>query len=192
MSVVLWVAAGLLVAVIVVFVVLSRRAKRRDATPIDLTPPDDAEGQGVEIIPAAEAIGADTRADDDWIDREATAGLQDADRRSVTGGVSGWMGLASMKVRSMFRRRTDMPPAGAQDPSPETPVQTVDYDRLQRDLGLKEQTGGALAIGLMSLVVVVLIGVWLVGSTHHGPQPHVHFIQVPIQGPQGPQGSLPP
>ena len=77
-------------------------------------------------------------------------------------------------------------------PAPGTDADDWDYGRIEHDLGLTERRGGALALGLASLVVAVLIGGWLVVSLHHGPTEapiHLHF---PIPGPPGPQGSPAP
>jgi hypothetical protein len=74
-------------------------------------------------------------------------------------------------------------------PVPETDADDWDYGRMEHDLGLTERKGGALVLGLASLVVVVLIGAWFVFSLNHGPTEapiHLHF---PIPGPPGPQGS---
>jgi hypothetical protein len=64
-----------------------------------------------------------------------------------------------------------------------------DYGSLERDLGFTERTGGALAVGIASVVLVVLIGLWLVASAHHGAGTPVHIVHTPIPGPPGPQGS---
>ncbi len=74
------------------------------------------------------------------------------------------------------------------EPAPEG-GEEFDYGSLERDLGFTERTGGALAIGIASIVLVVLIGLWLVASAHHGTGTPVHIVHSPQVGPPGPQGS---
>jgi hypothetical protein len=72
---------------------------------------------------------------------------------------------------------------------PITNPNEFDYGSLERDLGFTERTGGALAVGIASVVLVILLGLWLVAQTHHGVGAPVHIVHTPIPGPPGPQGS---
>jgi hypothetical protein len=75
------------------------------------------------------------------------------------------------------------------EPDPITNPSEFDYGSLERDLGFTERTGGALAVGIASVVLVILLGLWLVAQTHHGVGAPVHIVHTPIPGPPGPQGS---
>ncbi len=79
-------------------------------------------------------------------------------------------------------------PASEFEPVPQG-GEEFDYGSLERDLGFTERTGGALAVGIASIVLVVLIGLWLVASAHHGTGTPVHIVHSPQVGPPGPQGS---
>jgi hypothetical protein len=175
-----------------------RRAKRKDG-PLSMAVLGREDVRAPEPFPTmvAEATGAEkTEAAGDWIDRDATARSERADRRGASGWGFGRLATVLGALRGILLRRPADGAPEASQPSPGLmPEQDmeddydVDYGELQRDLGLTERTRGALAIGVISLAVVILIGVWLLGSAHHGPQNPIHFVQLPIQGPQG---SVPP
>jgi hypothetical protein len=86
------------------------------------------------------------------------------------------------------------PGAADADGQPDEPFagDEFDYGSLERALGFTERTGGALAIGIASVILVVLLGLWLVAATHHGAGTPVHIVHTPIPGPPGPQGSPAP
>ncbi len=124
---------------------------------------------------------------------DAVDGTPDGDATTATGAVAwsnGWPDAAPVAAAAAATGSHDE----TADEGPDAPFagDEFDYGSLERDLGFTERTGGALAVGIASVVLVVLLGLWLVAATHHGAGTPIQIVHTPIPGPLGPQGSPAP
>jgi hypothetical protein len=125
---------------------------------------------------------------------DTSNGASSAVPAAAAGAVASSNGWPASAPASSTATEPDADSAADGDGQPAEPFagNEFDYGSLERDLGFTERTGGALAIGIASVILVVLLGLWLVAATHHGAGTPVQIVHTPIPGPPGPQGSPAP